>query len=65
MNVIALTAFIGVALVAFFIAFFVQQTHADSGGEQDALLPLAEENPFTVTKKGDRPPSTPSIRKPL
>ena len=45
MNVIALTAFIGLGLVAFFVAFFIQQTNTNSGSEQDALLPLDEETP--------------------
>ena len=45
MNVIILTAFVGLALAGFFIAFFVQQTHSESGAEQDALMPLNEEQP--------------------
>jgi hypothetical protein len=45
MNVILLTAFVGLALASFFIAFFVHQTNAESGAEQDALMPLDEEQP--------------------
>jgi hypothetical protein len=44
MNVIALTAFVGLALVALSIVFFVQQTSTESGSEQDALLPLQDES---------------------
>ncbi len=43
MNVIILTAFVGLALASFFMAFFVHQTNSESGGEQDALMPLDEE----------------------
>jgi hypothetical protein len=43
MNVIVLTTFVGLALVGFALAFFVHQTNSESGGEQDALMPLDEE----------------------
>jgi hypothetical protein len=51
MNVIILTAFVGLALAGFFIAFFVQQTHSESGAEQDALMPLNEEQPASEQTK--------------
>ncbi len=43
MNVIGLMSFVGVLLAGFFAAFFLQQTRAESGSEQDALLPLNDE----------------------
>lgn len=51
MVVIALTAFVGLALVTFFILLFV--TYAASGGgiEHEALLPLEDETPATVARQ--------------
>jgi len=48
MNVIAFMALIGLGLVALSIVFFIHQTNSGSGGEQDALLPFAEESPRLV-----------------
>lgn len=56
MNVILLTALIGLLLVAFFIAFFLHQNAGQSGGERDALLPLDEET-------ARRPTGKPAARK--
>jgi hypothetical protein len=46
MNVIALTVFVGLVLVTLFALLYVAQilSHPPGGG-QEALLPLAEENP--------------------
>jgi hypothetical protein len=49
MSVLAVTIFVGVVLVAFFVAMFLRQTvgpHA--ANERDALLPLAAEKPRRV-----------------
>ena len=45
MNVILLTVFIGLILVGFFVAFFLNQRRnaAYSSPERDSLLPLEEE----------------------
>lgn len=45
MNTIILTAFVGLALVSFFIAFFIHETNSDGGGEQNALMPFDDETP--------------------
>ena len=50
MNVIGLMSLVGVLLAGFFAAFFLQQTCAESGSEQDALLPLNEEEPSEVNR---------------
>jgi hypothetical protein len=54
MLVIGLTAFVGLALVTFFVVLFV--CYAASGGsiEHEALLPLEEEIPV--------PASVPQVR---
>jgi hypothetical protein len=44
MMVIALTVFVGLALVTFFVLVFIAQASRDGiGGDHEALLPLAEE----------------------
>ena len=43
MNVIALMSLIGLGLVALSVVFFIHQTNSESGSEQDALLPFADE----------------------
>ena len=45
MNVILLTVFIGLILVGFFVAFFLNQRRNSvySNPERDSLLPLEEE----------------------
>lgn len=52
MNVILLTVFIGLILVGFFVAFFLnQRRHAvASSPERDSLLPLEEEG-FTPEER--------------
>lgn len=52
MNVILLTVFIGLILVGFFVAFFLnQRRHAvASSPERDSLLPLEEEG---FTREGE------------
>jgi len=50
MNVIAMMSFVGLALVAFFVAFFIHQINSESGAEQDALMPLNEETPHAARK---------------
>ncbi len=46
MNVILLTVFIGLILVGFFVAFFLNQRRdaLTSSPERDSLLPLEEED---------------------
>ena len=46
MNVILLTIFIGLILVGFFVAFFLNQRRHDvySSPERDSLLPLEDED---------------------
>jgi len=45
MNTIILTAFVGLALVSFFLAFFLHETDSGGGGEQNALIPFDDETP--------------------
>ncbi len=54
MNVILLTALIGLVLVAFFIAFFLHQNAGQSGSERDALLPLDEEGTAAEDQRGSQ-----------
>jgi len=45
-NVLLLTVFIGVVLVAFFVVMFLREVAGARGAnERDALLPLAVEKP--------------------
>lgn len=45
MNVLLLTIFVGVVLVAFFVVLFLHQSSGDRcPSERDALMPLEEEN---------------------
>lgn len=46
MNVLAITIFVGIVLVALFVFLFVV-TASGRSNERDALLPLAEEKPST------------------
>lgn len=46
MNVLAITIFVGIVLVALFVFLFVI-TASGRSNERDALLPLAEERPST------------------
>jgi hypothetical protein len=48
MVVIALTAFVGLALVTFFIVLFISYAVSGGGIEHEALLPLEDETPATV-----------------
>jgi hypothetical protein len=67
MNVILLTVFIGLVLVGFFVAFFLnQRRHAvASSPERDSLLPLEEEG-FTkegqTGKEPEQSPGNPDVR---
>lgn len=46
MNVIALTAFVGVVLVTLFVLLFILQACENRGSaESDALLPLRDDGP--------------------
>lgn len=60
MNVIALTVFIGLALVSFFIFLFLHQStsrHGASSG-RDALLPFLDEKNTPAKRRGSRPKSS-------
>jgi hypothetical protein len=46
MNVLAITIFVGIVLVALFVFLFII-TASGRSSERDALLPLAEERPST------------------
>jgi len=48
MNVINLTVFIGLLLVAFFIGFFLYLNSQRSRMDHDSLLPLDEEKPCSA-----------------
>jgi hypothetical protein len=48
MVVIGLTAFVGLALVTFFIVLFVCYAAGGGGIEHEALLPLDDETPSVV-----------------
>ncbi|GEM_PF-3624648 len=49
MVVIALTSFVGLALVTFFVVCFVCYMSSNTGGiDHEALLPLEEESSRTV-----------------
>jgi hypothetical protein len=55
MNVIALTAFVGLVLVTLFALLFVLQVFSHPpGGGQEALLPLADESDRRADGKGGR-----------
>ncbi len=41
--VIALTAFVGLALVAFFVLMFLDQMSGQRNSDRDSLMPLADE----------------------
>ena len=51
MNVIILTVFIGLMLVAFFIGFFLYLTSHKGSIERDALMPLQVEEPRPAGQK--------------
>ncbi|MDR3401091.1 MAG: hypothetical protein P4L99_01230 [Chthoniobacter sp.] len=52
MNVLLLTVFIGVVLVAFFVVMFLHQVAGPRGAsERDALLPLTVEKPRATNAK--------------
>lgn len=55
MVVIALTVFVGLMLVAFFILMFVYNVSQGSSADHEALLPLDEETGRAVRGKGERP----------
>ncbi|MGB8168060.1 MAG: hypothetical protein WCF18_11255 [Chthoniobacteraceae bacterium] len=46
MNVLAITIFVGIVLVALFVFLFIV-TASGRTNERDSLLPLAEERPST------------------
>jgi hypothetical protein len=50
MVVIALTAFVGLALVTFFLVLFVGYAARGGGMEHEALLPLEEETPASIVR---------------
>jgi len=51
-NVLLLTVFVGIVLVAFFVGLFLHQTAGSrSVNERDALLPLAPEIPTPAMAK--------------
>lgn len=51
MNVIALTVFVGLVLVTLFVLLFVTQVLCHpSGGGQESLLPLTDENTRSARK---------------
>ncbi|RKX34554.1 MAG: hypothetical protein DRP71_06635 [Verrucomicrobia bacterium] len=58
MNVILLTVFIGLILVGFFVAFFLNQRRNTvySSPERDSLLPLEEEGIVPAGRTGDKTP---------
>ena len=52
MNVLAVTVFVGVVLVVFFVVMFLREFAGPHGAnERDALLPLALEKPRTARPK--------------
>lgn len=55
MNVILLTVFIGLILVGFFVAFFLNQRRnaVYSSPERDSLLPLEEEGVVPADRAND------------
>lgn len=58
MNVIALTVFLGLMLVSFFICLFLHQSRGDrAGSDRDALLPLAEDRAPIRPARAGRPVS--------
>lgn len=61
MNVLLLTIFIGVVLVAFFIVLFLRETAGRDGtNARDALLPLAVEKPTHLRQNSRSPRITDS-----
>ncbi|MEK0448413.1 MAG: hypothetical protein RL088_681 [Verrucomicrobiota bacterium] len=48
MSVLALTIFVTLALVCFFLVMFVMSVVEGKGGPQDALLPLENDSNDTV-----------------
>ncbi|MEZ5275408.1 MAG: hypothetical protein R3F07_03390 [Opitutaceae bacterium] len=63
MNVILLTVFIGLILVGFFVAFFLNQRRHSvySSPERDSLLPLEDEDFVSETRPSGPPLGTPSV----
>jgi len=55
-NVIILTVFIGLLLVAFFIGFFLYLNKHNGSLERDALMPLQEETPRVASRAPGRKP---------
>jgi len=51
MIVIALTAFVGLALVTFFLVMFVRYAASGGGLEHEALLPLEDETPTANVRR--------------
>jgi hypothetical protein len=51
MVVIALTAFVGLALVTLFIFLFVCYAASGGGIEHEALLPLEDETPVVIATR--------------
>jgi hypothetical protein len=51
MIVIALTAFVGLALVTFFIVLFISYAASGGGIEHEALLPLEDETPAIIVTR--------------
>jgi hypothetical protein len=48
MSVLALTIFVTLALVCFFLVMFIMSVVEGKGGPQDALLPLENDSNDTV-----------------
>ena len=61
MNVILLTVFIGLILVGFFVAFFLNQRRHSvySSPERDSLLPLEDESFVPEIRPSGSPVGTP------
>jgi hypothetical protein len=54
MTVLALTIFVSTALVCFFLLLFVVSTASGTGGPQDVLLPLQEDQPAVPRATGEK-----------
>jgi len=52
MNVLALTIFVTLALVCFFLFLFVVNVAEGKGSARDALLPLEDDKPLPAKKGG-------------
>jgi hypothetical protein len=55
MIVLALTAFVGLALVTFFLVLFISYAASGGGAEHEALLPLEDETPAPIAVRHRHP----------